>query len=58
LGHKITDSYGNEIENDDVGMPLKVRIDFCIDNNLTPYFKKNKNGKLIIVHDILEELRR
>ena len=58
MGHKFTDSYGKEIDNTDLRMLLKDRIDFCIDNNLTPYFKKNKNGKIIIVHDILEEVRR
>jgi hypothetical protein len=57
LGDKVTDSYGNST---DVitGLTLRDRIDFCIDKDLTPHFTKNRNGKLIIFHSILDELQR
>ena len=56
LGDKITDSYGNST-NVITGLSLRQRIDFCIDKNLTPHFKKNSNGKVIIFHSILDELQ-
>jgi len=57
LATTITDSSGRAINLDYTNKPLKERIDFCIDNQLTPYFKKNKkDSKLIIVHALLDEL--
>lgn len=56
------------IELDDYGKPrhktgelnqtLEKRINFCIDNQLTPYVKKGANGKIIIPYELLEALRK
>jgi hypothetical protein len=56
LGDTVTDSYGNST-NVTTDFNLRQRIDFCIDKNLTPHFKKNSKGKLIIFHSILDELQ-
>lgn len=39
-------------------LTLRKRIDFCIDKDITPHFKKNRSGKLIIFHSILDELQK
>jgi hypothetical protein len=57
LGDTVIDSYGNST-NVIVGLDLRQRIDFCIDQKLTPHFKKNSRGKLIIFHSILDEIQR
>jgi hypothetical protein len=57
LGDTVTDSYGNST-NVTTDLNLRQRIDFCIDKNLTPHFKKNSKGKLIIFHSILDELQK
>ena len=57
LGNTVTDSYGNST-NVTTDLNLRQRIDFCIDKNLTPHFKKNSKGKLIIFHSILDELQK
>jgi hypothetical protein len=57
LGDTITDSYERST-NVTTGLDLRQRIDFCIDKHLTPHFKKNSNGKLIIFHSILNELQK
>jgi hypothetical protein len=57
LGDTVTDSYGNST-NVITGLNLRQRIDFCIDKKLTPHFKKNSNGKLIIFHSVLDELQK
>jgi hypothetical protein len=57
LGNTVTDSYGNST-NVTTDLNLRQRIDFCIDRNLTPHFKKNSKGKLIIFHSILDELQK
>ena len=56
LGNTVTDSYGNST-NVTTDLNLRQRIDFCIDKNLTPHFKKNSKDKLIIFHSILDELQ-
>ena len=57
LGDAVTDSYGAST-NVTTDLNLRHRIDFCIDKNLTPHFKKNNKGKLIIFHSILDEIWR
>ena len=57
LGDAVTDSYGAST-NVTTDLNLRKRIDFCIDKNLTPHFKKNSKGKLIIFHSILDEIWR
>src|SRR5918996_834635 len=57
LGDTVTDSYGNST-NVTTDLNLRQRIDFCIDKNLTPHFRKNSKGKLIIFHSILDELQK
>jgi hypothetical protein len=57
FGDMVIDSYGNST-NVIVGLDLRQRIDFCIDKKLTPHFKKNSRGKLIIFHSILDEIQR
>ena len=57
LGDTVTDSYGAST-NVTTDLNLRQRIDFCIDKNLTPHFKKNSKGKLIIFHSILDEIQR
>jgi hypothetical protein len=57
LGNRVTDSYENStpVTTD---LTLKERIDFCIHKDITPHFKKNHSGKLIIFHSILGELQK
>ena len=57
LGDTVTDSYGHStpVTTD---LTLRERIDFCINKDITPHFKKNRSGKLIIFHSILGELQR
>jgi hypothetical protein len=57
LGDSITDSYGHST-NVTTDLSLRKRIEFCIDKDITPHFKKNRNGKLIIFHSILGELQK
>ncbi|HZD34803.1 MAG TPA: hypothetical protein VE130_06320 [Nitrososphaeraceae archaeon] len=57
LGNTTTDSYGRSIS-ETTDLDLRERIEFCIDKNLTPHFKKNSNGKLIIFHSVLDELQK
>ena len=57
LGDTVTDSYGSST-NVITGLTLRQRIDFCIDKDLTPHFKKNSKGKPIIFHSVLDELQR
>jgi hypothetical protein len=57
LGDTVTDSYGSST-NVITGLTLRQRIDFCIDKDLTPHFKKNSKGKSIIFHSVLDELQR
>jgi Bifunctional DNA primase/polymerase, N-terminal len=57
LGDAVTDSFGAST-NVTTDLNLRQRIDFCIDKNLTPHFKKNNKGKLIIFHSILDEIWR
>jgi hypothetical protein len=56
LGDKVTDSNGlsTPVITD---LTLKQRIDFCIEKDITPHFRKNRRGKLIIFHSILGELQ-
>lgn len=56
LGDTVTDSYERST-NVTTDLNLRQRIDFCIDKNLTPHFKKNSKGKLIIFHGVLDELQ-
>jgi hypothetical protein len=57
LGNRVTDSYEHStpVTTD---LTLRERIDFCIDNDITPHFKKNRSGKLVIFHSILGELQK
>jgi hypothetical protein len=57
LGNTVTDRYGHSTSVT-IGLTLRERIDFCIDKDVTPHFKKNRNGKLIISHSILGELQK
>jgi hypothetical protein len=57
LGDRITDSDGRQT-NVTTDLNLRQRITFCIDKNLTPHFKGNSRGKLIIFHSILNEMQR
>jgi hypothetical protein len=57
LGDTVTDSDGRST-NVMTGLALRKRIEFCIDNDVTPHFKKNRSGKLIIFHSILGELQK
>jgi hypothetical protein len=57
LGDIVTDSFGHST-NVTTDLPLRKRIDFCIDKDITPHFKKNRSGKLIIFHSILGELQK
>lgn len=52
-----TDSYGHSTDVT-TDLTLRERIDFCIDKDITPHFKKNRSGKLIIFHSILGELQK
>lgn len=56
LGKTVTDSYGHSTDVT-TDLTLRERIDFCIDKDITPHFKKNRSGKLIIFHSILGELQ-
>jgi hypothetical protein len=59
LGNTVTDRYEHSTSVT-IGLTLRERIDFCvcIDKDVTPHFKKNRNGKLIISHSILGELQK
>jgi hypothetical protein len=57
LGNTVTDSYGHSTDVT-TGLTLRERIDFCIEKDITPHFKKNRNGKLIIFHSIFGELQK
>jgi len=57
LGDRITDSYGQPT-NVITDRTLRQRIDFCIDNDITPHFKRNGSGKLVVFHSILGELQK
>ena len=52
LGDTVTDSFGHSISVT-TDLNLRERIDFCIKKDITPHFKKNRSGKLIIFHSIL-----
>lgn len=56
LGNRDIDSYGS-LTHVNTDLSLRQRIEFCINNDLTPHFKLNRNGKLIIFHSILDELQ-
>lgn len=58
LGNRVIDidSYGS-LTRVNTDLSLRQRIEFCINNDLTPHFKFNRNGKLIIFHSILDELQ-
>jgi hypothetical protein len=57
LGDSIKDSYGDST-NVITDLSLRKRIEFCIEKDITPHFKKNRSGKLIIFHSILDELQK
>jgi hypothetical protein len=57
LGDRVTDSEGRSTSVT-TDLNVRQRIGFCIDKSLTPHFKKNTMGKLIIFHSILDEIQR